>query len=534
MKEKFIDSIIEKMSDEELCGEVLMWQLSTIDESISLDDFVRENKASAFQVNSTTPERRAEAIKAISKFSDTPAIFGADAECGPIFMPPERRNLFPNMLGCGASNDGDLLYEAGKYTARLLRSAGVHITLSPCVDINFNKDNPIVNTRGASDDPERVLRIAGGHGLGINCENNCIACFKHFPGDGVDDRNQHFCTTVNSLTKEEWDSTYGMIYSNLIQNGMDAVMVGHIALPCYDDTMDELGYIPATLSGKIMTGLLKEKLGFDGCIISDSLSMLGITSRVPENRMAVEFLRAGGDFVLFPYKNDLNNLLDALKSGYLPRERLLDAVRRVLRLKAKIGLFEGKTCIPTEEDIKKIELISHKIAEKSISLIRNYDNVLPIKLTKGSKALVITLTPGEMNMENDPISLFSDELRERQIEVIQMTNPIFSKFDDIIESVDAVFVITNLGGNNGGSSTRLGWGQLHSFWRAVIFRNKNLIFISFADPYKLYELPFLKTYVNAYSTSKNSIKSAVKACLGEAEFKGSSPVALDGFFTRGM
>lgn len=532
MENNFINSIIEKMPDEELCGEVLMWQLSTIDESIKLEDFVRENKASAFQINGSTAERRAEAIEAISKYSHAPAIFSADAECGPIFTSPELRNIMPNMLGCGASNDGELLYESGKYTARFLRSAGVHVTISPCVDVNFNKNNPIVNTRGASDDPERVLRIAGGHGLGVNCENNCIACFKHFPGDGVDDRNQHFCTTINSLSKDEWDATYGKIYSSLIKDGASCIMVGHIALPCYDDTKDELGYLPATLSEKLMKGLLKEQLGFDGCIMSDSLSMLGITSRVPEDKMAVEFLRAGGDFVLFPYKNDLNNIMDALKSGYLPRERLLDAVRRVLRLKVKLGLYEGKTYTPTEEDAEQMKLISKKIAEKSISLIRNYDNVLPIKLSKGARALVLTLTPGEMNMETDPLSLFSNELRERGIEVIQMTNPIFSKFADIIENVDAVFVITNSGINNGGSSTRLGWGQLHSFWRAVIFRNKNLIFISFADPYKLYELPYLKTYINAYSTSTNSIKSAVKACLGEAEFKGKSPVRLEGFFER--
>ena len=146
---------------------------------------------------------------------------------------------------------------------------------------------------------------------------------------------------------------------------------------------------------------------------------------------------------------------------------------------------------------------------------------------------MITLCPGEQNIDNDPLGLFSEELEKRGISVVRLTNPHYSKFRDIIDAVDAVFVISNIGINLSGSSLRLGWSHLMSFWRSVIFRNKNLVFISFADPYKLYELPFLKTYVNAYSDSITSIKSAVSACFGETEFEGNNPVQLGGFFERG-
>jgi len=527
-----IEKILNSLTDEELCAEVLVWELNSIDTNVNLDDFVRKNKVSNYFVNGAPRDKFNEMSSIVKKYTKTSELVCADVESGPIYI-KEIYNLLPKPFALGAANDENLVFEAGKYTGRFGRSVGIHMTFSPVVDININKDNPIVNQRSVSDDHERVLRIAGAYGKGIDSENYMKAVYKHFPGDGVDDRNQHFCTSVNSLSKDEWDSSFGTVYSSLIKDGIDAIMVAHIALPCYDDTQDELGYIPATLSKKIMTGLLREKLGYDGCIVSDALNMIGITSRIPQDKLAIEFLRAGGDLVLFPYDNDLDNLLSALKSGYLPRERLRDAARRVLKLKEKLGLFENRIYEPTNDDKEKFKQISQNLADKSISLIRNFDNVLPLDISNCNRALVITLCPGEQNIDNDPLGLFSEELEKRGINVVRLTNPHYSKVRDIIDAVDAVFVISNIGINLSGSSLRLGWSHFMSFWRSVIFRNKNLVFISFADPYKLYELPFLKTYVNAYSDSITSIKSAVSACFGEIEFEGNNPVQLGGFFVRG-
>lgn len=533
MTNEALEKYISEMSDEELCGAVLSWEFNSDTSNEELEKFVKENYVSSFFANNFTREQVDFVRGAIKRHVKSPCFITADIEAGPIFF-PELTPLVPRMMNYGATDNEQLVYEIGKYTARLSRGIGIHATLAPVVDINYNFNNPVVNTRAASDSAERVSRIAGAYACGIQSENKLIATAKHFPGDGLDDRNQHFCTTVNTFSREEWDATYGKVYKEMIDSGVEAIMVAHIALPCYDDTRDELGYLPATLSERLMTGLLKGKLGFDGCIISDAMSMIGTATRMPIKELAVQFLRAGGDLVLFPEKDDFKRVLAALRSGELSRERLVDAVRRVLKLKNKLGLFECDTCEYAPEDVEKLKEMLLKVGEQSVTLIRNIDGVLPLKLKQGSKVLTVTLTLDPyFRKKEDPLSEFSDELQRRGIEVIRMTDPKHYAIDEVINTVDAAFLLINVDSiNSPGNSMRLGWSNMMSMWRAYLFKNKNVACISFGDPYKLYELPFLKTYVNAYSPDSASMRAAIRACLGEIGFEGKSPVGLKDFFDR--
>jgi len=537
MTNEMLENFLSEMTDEELCGEVLSWEFNKKTTNDELERAIIDNHMSGFFANTLSEEQICFMRKTIKRYSKSPCLITADVESAPIFY-PELQSYRPYMMTYGAANDEELVYEIGKYTARLSRAKGIHVTLAPVADININPNNPIVGCRAAGDSEERVSKIAGAYARGIQSENKLLATVKHFPGDGLDDRNQHFCTTVNPMSQEEWDESFGKAYKKMIDDGVAAFMVAHIALPCYDNTRDECGYLPATLSKKLMTGLLKEKLGFDGCIISDAMSMIGTAARVPLDRLSVEFLRAGGDLVLFPERDDFKRILAALKSGYLPRERLVDAARRVLRLKNRLGLFECDNYIASNEDMEKMKGLLTRAVEKSITILRNFDTVLPMKnLKAGSKALVITLTTGEVMCDKDSLSAFSDELERHGIEVIRMTNASHYKINDIIDDVDAAFVLINVNisslSNSSGGSLRLGWNNMMTFWRGYLFKNKNLACISFGDPYKLYEMPYIRTYVNAYSNCESSQIAAARACLGEIGFEGSSPVRLEGFFERG-
>ena len=260
MTNEMIEKLIDSMSDEQLCAEVLSWEFSSKFSDDDLGAAIKKNKVSSVFVNNFTKERIKFAKDVIKSENSSPCLVTADIEAGPILY-PDLTPYVPTMMAYGATNDEDLIYEIGKYTARLSRAQGIHMTFSPVVDININFNNAVLNDRTASDDADRVLKIAGAYARGIESEGNLAATLKHFPGDGVDDRNQHFCTSVNSLSREEWDSTYGKVYRTLIGDGISAIMVGHIALPCYDDTVDECGYLPATLSKKLMTDLLRGETG---------------------------------------------------------------------------------------------------------------------------------------------------------------------------------------------------------------------------------------------------------------------------------
>ncbi len=520
-----IKKYVSSLSDEELCGEVLSWQFDGMSEA-ELSAFIKKNKVSSFYVNNLNQAEIKFIKRCIKESTKSPCLICADVERGANIF-PETRGYSVSMMNLGAALDRELSFEIGRYTARLMRSYGVHLPLSPDVDICFNKNNPVTNTRAASDDTDTVLMAAGAYGLGMESEGLMGMVVKHFPGDGVDDRNQHFCTSVNSLSKEEWMNSYGRIYKELFSKGAKAVMVAHIALPWYDPTEDECGNMPATLSSALMKGLLRSELGFEGCIISDAMSMVGTAARAPIERLSVEFLRAGGDLVLFPEKDDHGRILEALRSGYLERERLIDAAQRVVKLKYELGLFEQREYPLRDGDIKAASELMKKAIDKSVTLVRNVNNTLPLELKPGAKLLVCTLSPREKGSSIDDFPDFADILEERGYQVIRMTNPSHYKINEIIDSMDAVFVCSAIDTSNcSGSSLRLGWNNMMTFWRGYIFKNKNVVFVSFGDPYKMHELPFLKTYVNAYIRSRAAAEAVIERVLGEKPFEGKSPVKL--------
>jgi beta-N-acetylhexosaminidase len=536
MKDFDVKEYVASLSDEELCAEVLAWTLEEYDDLEEIEALIRDNKMSSIFVKpGISLEMIAYFREMVKKHSKSPCLLIADIESGPLFY-PEFDDCRVSMMSLGAAGDSELAFEIGKYTARLSRALGISLTLGPVSDINLNPNNPVTNTRAAGDSADIVLTAAGSYARGIRSEGYMAVSVKHFPGDGADDRNAHFCTSVNNLSKEEWMQSYGKIYKTMIKEGAETVMPGHIALPWYDPTVDECGHMPASLSKPLLTDLLKGELGFDGCLVSDAMCMVGTAARLPVDKLSVAFLNAGGDLVLFPEKNDFKRVCDALKSGELPRQRLIDAAERVVELKRKLGLFEQREYEVCDSDLEKMRELLSIAAKKSITLIRNQDGVLPLNLKPGARVLVASLTVMPKAYDGDDYPAFARELSARGYEVISLTNPSHYKIDEIIDTVDAVFVcsyIDQATTRSNGGALRLGWNNFMTFWRGYIFRCKNVVFVSFGDPYKLYELPFLRSYVNAYASGESVVKAVVDCALGDAEFLGKSPVRLEGFFERG-
>ena len=273
---------------------------------------------------------------------------------------------------------------------------GLNWSFAPIVDIDMEFHNPITNTRTFGSDVERVI-ACGSRYMDAADEENVAVSIKHFPGDGVDERDQHILTSVNSLSAERWMETYGKVYKTLIDKGAKTVMVGHIAQPAWtkklnpDATRKET-LLPATLNPAILQGLLRGELGFNGLISTDATPMVGFTSAMPRREAVPRAIAAGCDMILFnkSLDEDYQYLLDGVEKGLVSEKRLDEAVTRILATKASLGLPEKKAAgsiVPGPEALSVVGCEEHKrwaneCADRSVTLVRDTQNLLPLSTAK--------------------------------------------------------------------------------------------------------------------------------------------------------
>lgn len=519
--------IINTLTDEDLVGQTLCYDIYDHDNPEEVEKVLAEIKPGAIYLSNMSREKIEMYTQTANKYTKLPVMVVTDVEFGPGENFPNLPVL-PNVMAQSACDDLELVEYGAELCAKICRLTGMHHTLSPVVDINMNFQNAILNIRSASDSAERVYNVMSAFLRGIQKNGYMTATLKHFPGDGVDDRNQHFCTTVNSLSEEEWRKTFGTVYEKMIKDGVPAIMSAHIALPAYSGDG-----LPAILSEPLMTKLLKGELGFDGCIISDAMSMVGAASLVEPDKLALTFLNCGGDMILFNEPEDHSILLKALKDGALSRERLIDAADRVIELKKKARLFEDEEKIREEigEDlpslIEKFNETALKIAEKSIKFVRDYQNILPLNPKKNAKFLCINGTDNE-DIDSSPIAV---ELRKRGYTADEVSKIGHSEVKRIMNDYDYILINYFITGAHG-ATMRTGWDKIAVFWRGYVLNHPRVIFTSFGDPYKLYDYPFLKTYINAFSYAESSMRAFVEVLLGEKKMTAKNPVGLAGFFER--
>ena len=537
-KNDFIESLIDKMSLDELCGQLMDLNVNGKMSIEELEELAIKMRPGSIFVTKKTKEDIAKMSEVINKHTPVPIIVSADIESGAGCCLASEEVL-PEPMAWGAANDEELIERAGRITGEICRKNGIHWNFAPVVDINYNKDNPVANTRSVSDSPEQVAKMAGAYVRGMQENGMMIAGCKHFPGDGIDDRNQHFCTSINPLTKEEWLKTYGYVYKKMIEAGSESVMVGHIGMPELEENIDPiLGAKPGTLSYEIMTGLLREELGFEGCIVSDAMAMVGACSMTTPDRLAIEYIKGGGDVILFAIEKDFDCLKKAVEDGEISIDRIKASVRRILNMKLKAGLIGENT---VDED--KVEVsgdvceVAAEIARKSITIVRNSQNLIPLKLKKGARILMINFQA--VAAKDAPyikqLDSVTEELQKRgfEVDVLLACNVSHYELEKIKDTYDVILLNSRISCKDYlGGTLRINWDNIMPFWRGVAIDHPCVIFTSFGDPYKLYELPFLRTYVNAYSSSHFSQRAFVEVLLGEIEPQGKSPVALKGFFER--
>jgi beta-N-acetylhexosaminidase len=537
MSQKFDKDSWKKLSVKEKIGQTFI-HMPNPEEEIAkygtLKSFLSENPIGGmFSLNREGENYAAKLLERYKEYYEAcpvPLFHIDDMESGAGCNISDLTHL-PHVMALGAANSEELAYNYGKSTAIEARCAGVSWAFTPVVDLPLNPINPMTNHRSVSDDPEMVVRLVSQVIKGMQ-EHGVAATLKHFPGDGVDYRDQHLLTSCNTLTMEQWWKYSGRAFQGCIDAGVYAIMPGHISLPAYQkNTVDGL-YLPATLSKELLTDLLKGEMGFNGVIVSDALVMSGFKGYYDDEQADIEAFKAGCDVMLWTTPNYVENMIKAVESGEVSMERLDDAVERIWNLKMKVGLFD-EDFVPgtalTPEISNFATDTAKKVAENSITLLRDKKNILPLNPQKHKKILLVGVATMQKNFE--PVKLFKEELEKRGAEVTLQKNLRFEtdlKYTDTVsDQYDLIIFALNRYPHHPIGPQSFFGEEAESMWSVnSLDRNKTMV-ISFGNPFFFHEyFEAVHVYINAYSYVPATFKATAAALFGEIPFKGKSPVNL--------
>ena len=459
-----------------------------------------------------------------------PPLMSADLEGSRMSLPFGTE--LPNPLAMAAINDEQSSRAISRIIAEEAQALGINWSFTPVLDINAAFRSPIVATRSYGSDPEIIRRHAlaqietlQAHGI--------AATIKHFPGEGHDDRDQHLVTTTNPLSLEDWERSHGALYRAAINAGVLAVMSGHIAFPAFiralDPTAKQQAFRPASINRTLNIDLLRNRLGFNGLIVSDATPMAGLTSWCATEDSKPLVIAGGCDMILFSDApaEDMARVLAAVQSGAIPADRLDDAVLRVLGLKAalnlhtqpEIDLATRRTALGTPQNRQT----ARAITARAPTLVKDTQNLLPLNPAHHRRILIVSggivqpafpvpspfELPAMLAAEGFEVTMHSPET------TISREN-----FDVMLYLFGEETLLTR-------GRIFLDWAKISGNFIAAMERHWHHIptaMISFGYPYYLYDAPRVPTYINAYATTEGMQAAVLDCLIGRLPFNSHSPV----------
>ena len=449
-------------------------------------------------------------ISEIQSISDISLFIASDVERG-VGQQLRGSTLFPCQMAISAaidkSNPADvaILRDAVMALADEAINIGINMLLIPVLDVNSNPDNPIICTRAFSDNPESVAWF-GAHYIDILESSGLISCAKHFPGHGDTSADSHILLPVIDKPYTDLINTDIMPFKEAIDKGVGSIMVGHLSVSAIDER-------PASLSGKIITDLLRGELGFKGLILTDALNMHALKDA---GTVSVKCLKAGADILLHPIDPDMtvNEMISAVESGEIGEEQVDAAVYRILRAKARLTKTEKSTI-----DYRGHEQLSFHITEKSVSLLKDTPGLFPLR----EKSQVCVIFAGDVEMYNtSPLKKHFEMCMPLQ-EIVQRA----PSFIPTLVSGCATFIFaifTSVSAWKGSSG-------ISEHEKDMIFdlmkKAENSIVISFGSPYVLRHFREADILIAAYESTEQAQKAVLRCLEGELDFRGRIPVRIN-------
>jgi beta-N-acetylhexosaminidase len=502
--------------------------------------WIRDDKVGGFTVSVGSPLEIATKLNTLQRMSDVPLLFGADYEFGAGYRArgghflPNAIDLggavvFPPQMALGAARDSALAYEQGRITAVEGRALGVHIAYTPILDVNNNPGNPVINTRSYGEDPRLAARLGAAFIRGLQ-EHGMIATGKHFPGHGDTEVNSHLALPVVTATRARLDSVELVPFRAAVTAGVGAVMTFHGAMPALDSSG-----APGTLSPRVLGGLLREELGFEGVIISDAMDMRGVLDRygaVEATKLAV---LAGADVLIQPL--DARETIEAVAAGVAEgrysESRLDGSVRRILGVKRQLGLARQRLVeldsVRARVGTGEHQSMASRIAERSITLVKDSVGQVPLaRPAAGTRVLSITYA---RRTDLGAGVAFDAELRRAfprlRAEAVNADDarPDFASLLAAADSAD-VTIVSSYVSHAWDATTVAAPRGFAEFLRRLSARGRRPMLVSMGNPYLLQQVPDVPAYLVAWGGFPVSQRAAARALLGAAPVSGRMPVRI--------
>ncbi len=561
---KWVEDTIKAMSDEEKVGQ-LFFQLTSSHEEEHLKELMEKYHLGGCRYNPAPGVAIQEQNRKLQKYAKVPVFIACNTEAG-----GDGACADGTLIGAGvkiaATDNEEYAYQLGKMSNEEAAAIGCNMAFAPVCDIAYNWENTEVIGRAFGNDPERVAKMSTAYLKGAHTIDGFVCAAKHFPGNGQDFRDAHMSNNVNYFDVDEWDKTYGHVYKTLIENDLDAIMGGHILMPKYakaiNPELKDDDMMPATLSYDIMTTLLRDKLKFNGMVVTDASHMVAMTNRMKRSEMLPLSINAGCDMFLFfnDPEEDFATMLNAYKNGVISEERMTEALTRILGLKAKMGLNKKtKEELVPQPDVlanalRKPEYFDMQkaISKDAITLVKYKDEgVLPITPEK-YKRIMIVHVKGNMGAMGDlmkmmgygggnPAEALKQKLCEKGFDAFIYESPLDkmkkqiaagekpsinmyfagkNAIADFVKDMDMVITLCDV--SNGRPSFGMSKGGGEIPW--YVFELP-VVVVGCGQPTMLADIPQARTYINTYDSKDSTLDALVeKLVSGPDAFTGIDPI----------
>ena len=563
----WVENTIASMTDEEKVGQ-LFWQLTAGNSEEYLSELMNKYHLGGCRYNGMPGQMVLNQNRILQKHAKIPVFIACNPEQGGNGVCPDG-TFVANQIKIGATRKPEYAQNMGRVSGAQIKATGCNMAFAPVVDITYNWECEETLARAYGNDHELVATMGKAYMDGLHETEGVFCCAKHFPGNGQDYRDAHMSNNINHFGEQKWMETYGHVYKTLFEGGMEAVMGGHIMMPEYmkelnpDITMDEMK--PATLCPEIMTGLLRDKLGFNGMVVTDASHMVGMTNRMKRKDMLPAAINAGCDMFLFfnDPDEDFATMLDAYKTGIISEERIVEALTRILGLKASKGMHKiakEALCGSDEELAAALQNPEYKtyagqISKDCLTLVKYKDQgVLPLSPEKTKRVMIVNVKGPDSPMaklaaiamgggagKKSPVEKFCEKLNEKGFEAFIYESPLDKMMKevaagkpfnlnlyfagknaiaDFTSGMDIVITFFNVANGHPVFGMSKGGGEIPWYVHEI-----PVVGISVNKPTMLADTPMLRTYINAYDSNEDTMDALVDALLtGPEAFKGTDPI----------
>lgn len=552
--ERQVERTLNKMSTREKIAQLIVSQTDSYIFSdahqLHTDTLVGIEGIGGLLIIQDTLPRYLNRMNALQEISKIPLLVSIDGEWGPSMRFGEFP-FFPQQMQLGALSDDSLIYEMGLAVAEQCKMVNIHINYAPVVDININPKNPVIHARSFGEDRDKVTRFANAYMRGMQ-DGGIIACSKHFPGHGDTEVDSHKGLPVLPFSRARLDSMELYPFRDQIKSGVKMVMIGHLHIPALDSAVSSISY-------PIVTGLLKEEMGFDGVIVTDALTMKGVSENMAAPDIALASYKAGVDILLKPGDiiASIDRLEEAMESGECELEELDNRVRKVLRMKAEFGMLDrGYSAQVDTTDIsnrvKKAEHIAltQELSERTMTLVDNKFNKIPLVASQrvayvAYNARHIPLRREYGDIEGlsgyNPATGMVDSttlMYQHLLSTKQFSDLHYFALDKKSSKADIValekqlkdYDVVILACHDPRGRTRKDLiHPNHIDILTKMVKKHHPILVYYGSPYGLSELPWLGdlgAILLSYQDSENNQRAAAKVLTGEIKAEGILPVSL--------